>query len=188
MSQSSSLEENVRTSALSPCISSFSARQSYKLEDLGFLPNSKRTPLPISPMKTIPLSPPEFIAPCGIDCRLCRAFTRPQQACPGCRAVGAGKSSSCATCKIKNCAKLAELGSDFCVVCQDFPCYLIKRLDQRYRTKYAAQPIENLHFIRLNGLAAFIEQEDRQWTCPHCGARLCMHKPQCGICGREWRM
>ena len=142
---------------------------------------------PSNSMKTTSLTPPELIAPCGIDCRLCYAYIRPHKACPGCRAEGPAKPISCAACKIKNCPKLASLGSDYCIDCDDFPCFLIKRLDKRYRTKYSTQPIQNLHFIRLNGIAAFIEKEDRQWTCPRCGATLSMHKPNCLSCGFEWR-
>jgi rubredoxin len=25
-----------------------------------------------------------------------------------------------------------------------------------------------------------------KWTCPECGERLCMHKPQCLNCGYTW--
>lgn len=138
-------------------------------------------------MITTPLTPAELIAPCGINCRLCYAYIRSKKTCPGCRTGSPDKSSSCAGCKIKNCVKLAALGSYYCIDCEDFPCFLIKRLDKRYRTKYSAQPIQNLHLIRLDGIAAFLEKEDRQWACPHCGAILCMHRSECPSCGATWR-
>jgi hypothetical protein len=133
-----------------------------------------------------PLTTPALIAPCGIDCRLCHAFARRQVTCPGCRGEDTFKSPSCAACRIKNCVRRASLPGGWCYECEQFPCFLIKRLDKRYRTKYGAHPIENLLFIRDHGLQAFVELENRRWACPRCGQVLCMHKPHCLSCGYEW--
>ncbi len=130
---------------------------------------------------------PILIAPCGIDCRLCRAFVRVRQACPGCRGGDTNKARSCVTCRIKNCEKLAAGKLVYCFDCDEFPCALITRLDKRYRTRYATSPIENLLNIRDHGIQAFITDENRKWTCPRCGVMLCMHKPQCLSCGFDWQ-
>ena len=131
------------------------------------------------------LTTPAWIAPCGLDCRLCRAYTRDKKPCPGCRARGPNKSQSCWTCKIKNCAHLAGGEIEFCFDCGEFPCALLLHLDKRYRTRYGTSPIANLRRIQGSGLAGFIEFEDQAWACPECGARLSMHKPACPACG--WR-
>jgi hypothetical protein len=47
--------------------------------------------------------------------------------------------------------------------------------------------IDNLTSIQENGILHFVEDENRKWTCPACGAMICMHKPQCLACGYVWR-
>lgn len=127
-----------------------------------------------------------MIAPCGINCRLCRAYTRDQKACPGCRGEDAGKANACVICKIKTCEKMANGGFGYCFECDEFPCASLTHLDKRYRTKYATSTIENLLDIQKNGIQNFIEAENKKWACPECGAMMCMHKPQCLSCGYVW--
>jgi hypothetical protein len=95
---------------------------------------------------------------------------------------------SCVACTIKNCPELVRSGITYCFECDGFPCILLKRLDKRYRTKYAASPIANLRFIREHGVRRFIREEKAQWTCPSCGGLLCMHLPECPRCGHAWRV
>jgi hypothetical protein len=130
---------------------------------------------------------PDLIAPCGIDCRLCRAYGRDKQACPGCRGEDTFKSKFCVTCRMKNCEILAEGQLEYCFECDQFPCARLSQLDKRYRTKYETSPIDNLIRIREIGISNFVESENEQWACPECGALLCMHKPQCLACGHAWR-
>jgi hypothetical protein len=129
---------------------------------------------------------PILIAPCGINCRLCYAYIREKNHCPGCRGDDSQKMKSCLACRIKNCEKLMEGDFKYCYECDTFPCMLVKHLDKRYRTKYGTQPIENLIWIKTEGIERFVESENMKWTCPECGVMLCMHKPQCLTCGYEW--
>lgn len=129
---------------------------------------------------------PTLIAPCGINCRLCHAFVREKNICPGCRIDDSHKMKSCLMCRIKNCEKLLKGGFKYCYECDIFPCALVKHLDKRYRTKYGASPIDNLNTILKNGIDQLIENEYSKWICPECGAILCMHKPQCLSCGYIW--
>jgi hypothetical protein len=135
-----------------------------------------------NPTPTFPL----FLAPCGIDCRLCRAYTRERKPCPGCRLESAHKSPACVNCRMKNCEKLVSGKYEFCFECDVFPCALVKHLDQRYRTRYATSPIANLRSIQAGGIQNFMAAETRKWTCSGCGALLCMHKPECLACGTTW--
>jgi hypothetical protein len=132
------------------------------------------------------LTTPILIAPCGINCRLCRAYVRDRKACPGCRGDDTFKAISCVNCKIKNCAKLVSGEIEFCYDCGEFPCPRLAHLDNRYRTKYAASPIDNLVSIKTTGIENFVESENKKWICPECGSMICMHKPQCLSCGYEW--
>jgi hypothetical protein len=136
---------------------------------------------------TIPNSTsPALIAPCGLNCRLCHALARDKNACPGCRGDDLRKLPSCLACRIKNCERMAVEELEYCFECTDFPCPLVAHLDKRYRTKYAASPIENLLSIKEIGIINFISRENKKWACPECGALLCMHKPQCLSCGYLW--
>jgi len=128
-----------------------------------------------------------LIAPCGMNCRLCRAYVREKKPCPGCRADDAGKPKTRVTCRIKNCDHITNGKIRYCSYCDSFPCDALNHLDKRYRTKYGMSMIDNLKNIETSGIRKFIECERRKWTCPDCGQIICVHKPQCPSCGRKWR-
>lgn len=139
-------------------------------------------------MKVTQLSDPQLlVAPCGINCRLCRAYVRIGQSlpCPGCRGEDTSKPRSCVHCRMKNCEKLVQNGSSFCYECDEFPCFLVKRLDKRYRLKYSTSVIDNLRYIQQHGLEAFAVMDEQRWTCPQCSALMSMHLPGCQACGYQ---
>jgi hypothetical protein len=134
----------------------------------------------------------KIIAPCGINCGLCRAYIRDSQPCYGCRSGGcrdcdSNKSKTCRTCAIMNCTKLAAGNHRFCFSCADYPCAKLLHLDRRYRTKYGVSVMENLGRIKSIGVKRFVAEETTKWACPECGSRLSMHKPECGNCGYTWQ-
>ncbi len=129
--------------------------------------------------------PPSLIAPCGMNCRLCRAFNRERNKCPGCRGDDSLKSQSCVSCKIKNCPELE--GKRFCHLCRKFPCNLFDNLDKRYRTKYGLSVVENLQNIKKYGVRAFIRNEKIKWQCPQCTSLVCVHKTECIACNYAWK-
>ncbi len=126
---------------------------------------------------------PTLIAPCGINCHLCRAYLRDKKVCPGCRGEDTLKAKSCVTCRIKVCEKREKGKIGFCFDCDEFPCARLTHLDKRYRTKYETSVIN----IKKFGINWFVENENKKWTCPECGEMLSMHKPQCLSCGYAWR-
>jgi hypothetical protein len=138
-------------------------------------------------LKTIPTNP-TLIAPCGINCRLCRAYSRDRKPCPGCRGDDTLKSNSCVTCRIKNCEKMINGKIEYCFKCDEFPCARLTHLDKRYRIKYGTNLIDNLESIKKSGITHFVKNENKKWTCPECGSMICMHKPQCLSCGHVWRI
>ena len=115
------------------------------------------------------------------------AFLREKNACPGCRGADAGKPKTRVRCRIKTCRHLKRGAKKFCSGCGNFPCDPLKHLDQRYRTKYGMSMLANLEHIRRHGIGAFVRSEETRWACQQCGARLCVHKPQCLSCGCAWR-
>ena len=130
---------------------------------------------------------PTLIAPCGLNCRLCHAYARDKNVCPGCRGEDTSKSKSCLACQIKNCEKMVKGKVEYCFDCDEFPCKRLAHLDKRYRIKYGTSVIDNLTNIQKIGIINLVKNENKKWTCPECGSMICMHKPQCLSCGYVWR-
>ncbi len=128
----------------------------------------------------------DLIAPCGMNCGICLGYLREKNHCSGCRDDGKSYPAYCVSCIIKNCAILNETESGFCYECSKFPCRRLKQLDKRYRTRYMMSMLENLEFIREKGIAEFMEKERIRWTCPGCGATLCVHRKFCLNCGENF--
>ncbi len=128
-----------------------------------------------------------LIAPCGINCRLCRAYGRNKKTCPGCRGDDGLKSKVCAACLIKNCGKLIEGSFQYCFRCDEFPCSRLRRLEKRYTSHYGVSVLKNLMEIQKNGINSFVKNENKKWICSKCGEMLCMHKAHCISCGHAWR-
>ncbi len=122
-----------------------------------------------------------LIAPCGINCALCLAFQREKNHCDGCRSDNI-PFKSCKSCVIKNCEAQLHNGWSDCSPCEK-PCARLKQLDKRYRTKYSTNVLENLAYIRDHGMDAFLDKQAAEWTCPDCGALICMHRGKCLKCG-----
>lgn len=117
----------------------------------------------------------EMIAPCGMNCNICVGHLRTERTCPGCRETGK-------KCTIKNCDRIKEIG--FCSdKCKKFPCTRLKKLDERYRTKYGMSMIENLEEIKENGIKEFLEKQEKKYRCPECPGVICVHDGKCYECG-----
>ena len=117
-----------------------------------------------------------LIAPCGMNCALCLAYQRKKNHCSGCRIDDPGKFKSRSKCIILNCDKRQSSEADFCYVCSSFPCRRLKDLDKRYRTKYGMSMLENLEYIKINGIETFVENESKRWKCKNCGEIVCVHR------------
>ncbi len=133
---------------------------------------------------------PELIAPCGMNCRICIAFSgytmkgeKRKHHCSGCRSSDRNSLSRarCAFIK-KHCNKLATGQIEYCFECTAFPCTHLKTLDNRYRRKYQMSLIENLHQIQTQGIQQFLKNEQEKWKCPNCGGIVCVHNKTCYTC------
>jgi hypothetical protein len=128
-----------------------------------------------------------LMAPCGMNCRLCSAYIREKEACPGCRGDDSIKAKTRITCRIKNCDTIRHDKAKYCFSCDRFPCDRLNHLSERYRTQYGMSMIDNLEHIKKYGIRHFIRNEKERWTCPECRELICVHKPQCLVCGHKWR-
>ena len=124
-----------------------------------------------------------LVAPCGMYCRICKAYLREKNKCPGCSGLNNNKPITRVKCKIKKCEVLKKEKAKFCFECVNFPCENLKHLDNRYRTKYNMSMIENLENIKNFGVKKFVKNEDVRWTCSHCGGTICVHNGYCNSCG-----
>lgn len=132
----------------------------------------------------------ELIAPCGMNCAICSSYLARQHDlrkqgimrsyCAGCRPRG----KNCTHMK-NHCDLVGKGLVKYCYDCPDFPCRRLKALDKRYRTNYRMSMIENLEFIRENGVEKLLEKEAEKWRCPNCGGVICCHNGICFECGLE---
>ncbi len=132
----------------------------------------------------------ELIAPCGMNCGICSGYLAlandvrnkgiRTNYCAGCRPRG----KNCAFIK-KQCELLMNGQVQYCYECDDFPCRNLKHIDKRYKERYRMSMVENLEYIRENGMEAFLEKEEEKWRCPECGAVICCHNGICYSCGLE---
>jgi hypothetical protein len=129
-----------------------------------------------------------LIAPCGMNCSLCIAYMFNKydlnkegfhrKYCPGC--IDRGKN--CTFYLGKKCDLIATGKIRFCYECDTFPCDGLKRLDKRYKTKYNLSMIDNLNYIKENGMEQFIAKEKNKWKCSDCGDLICCHNGLCLNC------
>jgi hypothetical protein len=139
-------------------------------------------------MPTTPRAESEtrLIAPCGLNCGLCRAHGRARNPCRGCRVAKGTISNTPTTCAIRNCKELTGGNHRFCTTCPEFPCTDLLHLARRYRANYRVNIIANLLQIESIGINRFFTEETVKWSCPRCGTLLCMHKARCPQCGHAW--
>ncbi|MDD5222405.1 MAG: DUF3795 domain-containing protein [bacterium] len=131
-----------------------------------------------------------LIAPCGMNCGLCSSYLAMvhdlkrlgimKTYCPGCRPRG----KNCAFMK-KQCKLLGSGQVRYCFECGEFPCRILKHLDQRYRERYRMSMIENLTYIKKHGIRKFLKKEADKWRCSKCGDVVCCHNGICFKCGQE---
>jgi hypothetical protein len=128
-----------------------------------------------------------LIAPCGMNCSLCIAYQFKENDinkkgfhksyCPGC--IPRGKNCT----HMGDCCELLGKGKiRFCFECEVYPCKRLKALDKRYRTKYHMSMIENLDYIKENGIEEFLKKEEVKWRCRECGGKICCHNGLCLNC------
>ena len=102
----------------------------------------------------------QMIAPCGLDCSICKRALAETDPCPGCLGPDEHKPEFCAKqCGIILCAKRREKGYEYCDECPDYPCGDVMEKENRYTSKYPLyeSPKKNLQAIRELGMDGFLE-------------------------------
>lgn len=125
----------------------------------------------------------DYLAPCGIDCKLCsRHLDKKRPPCAGCLRGGSVTSTHSDTCRIKQCA--FTQGLLYCFDCEKYPCVRIRRLEKRYRENYGYLLLEAGETARRQGAGALLEEQRTRYTCPACGGLICLHSGVCSECGK----
>ena len=130
-----------------------------------------------------------MIAPCGLDCSLCKRALAETDPCPGCGGPDAQKPAFCSEeCGIVRCRKRKENGWAYCDECPDYPCGDVTEKEERYTSRYPLyeSPAKNLRDIRELGMERFLENEREQWTCGTCGHIVSVHTGICSGCGKQY--
>jgi len=131
----------------------------------------------------------KMVAPCGLDCSLCRRAHEAENACPGCLGPDENKPEFCsARCDIIRCEKRKKFQYRFCDECPEFPCEYTTERENRYRSKYVLteSPFENLEMIRKEGMEKFLHRQKDLWTCKSCGGVISVHNGICSQCGKQY--
>ena len=131
-----------------------------------------------------------LIAPCGMNCSLCSGYLVFKNEvkrkgikmlyCTGCRS----RDKQCAFLK-KRCEILLNHKVTYCYECPTYPCDRLKQLDERYRTHFHISFLENLTFIKKNGIHKFLKKQNKEWKCQTCGEMICCHNGICFHCGLD---
>ena len=131
----------------------------------------------------------EMIAPCGLNCSLCKRALSETNPCPGCRGPKENKPEFCSDqCGIILCRKRIENGYRFCDECPDYPCADVTEKETRYTSRYPLyeSPAQNLREIRENGMEKFLEKEREERVCGECGHIVSVHTGICSGCGKQY--
>ncbi len=126
-----------------------------------------------------------MIAPCGMNCSICLSQFRSPKSCDGCNSNSENMPKYCSTCKIRDCEIRLKNNYKYCSQCDILPCTRLKQLDKRYRNKYGMSMLENLSYIKENGIRKFVRNEKTRWACSECGRVLCVHRENCQLCGKK---
>lgn len=133
---------------------------------------------------------PEHIAPCGMNCGVCKSYLAYSRGVPKKK----GEVSHCSGCRVrdKNCAFIKrdcprKVGGQlsFCYRCPDMPCERLAKLDERYRIRYGMSMIENQKMIRDSGMGEFLRSQYEKYRCPSCGDVVSVHDGKCYKCGYQ---
>jgi hypothetical protein len=130
---------------------------------------------------------PELIAPCGMNCGICKWFLAYSSGIPKER----GKISHCSGCLPRNkncfikrgCRKLRKKEINSCYECDKMPCENLGRLDRRYRQRYDMSMVENLRELKEKGINEFLRVQREKYRCPECGGVVSVHDGKCYACG-----
>ncbi len=132
----------------------------------------------------------ELTAPCGLYCGSCRQYlaksegllekTGLKQGCDGCRI----RDKNCTFIK-RDCKSLKTKELDFCFECESFPCENLQKLNEIYIGRFNTSLIDNLDRIKQTGVDQWVKEQQKLFTCGHCGEKTSIHEKKCYYCNQK---
>lgn len=127
----------------------------------------------------------------GINFPLKKQMASAPVICHGCKTDVVFKG--CQMCPIRKCAReMADI--ETCLDCRRYPCLRYKLVDlirwiagMNRKLPHLTEIPRNLPVIREKGLAVWLEEQKKLWTCPDCGASFSWYQRECHGCGRDVR-
>jgi hypothetical protein len=139
-----------------------------------------------------------YAAPCGLYCGACSILIAHQEdnqklkekltrvygvaagdiKCEGC--LSESPFLFCRVCSIKTCAREKKI--EGCFQCNDFPCKLVNEFPFPAATQVM---LRSVPAWKEMGTAQWMEEEEKRYTCPHCGGRLFRGVTRCRHCKGE---
>jgi hypothetical protein len=102
--------------------------------------------------------------------------------CYGCKSKKVAKF--CQSCVLKNCAEKKK-HVDFCIECTDFPCQPLEGFKNDKQCPYHIEVYDNLKTIKEHGLAHWLKDMEKRWSCSQCGKAHDWFTPECPDCGNK---
>lgn len=108
--------------------------------------------------------------------------------CDGC--LSDRVAPSCRECPagFRDCAR--EHGVRWCFECSDFPCGRLedfRDIHVENGISHHQHLVDELYYLKENGIEAWLDKKDREGRCPQCGRRVYWCSRVCPDCGREIR-
>lgn len=126
----------------------------------------------------------DLIAPCGMNCGICKFYYREKNTCKGCRSLDKKNPITRYNCIIRECKILKDKKLKYCSdKCDNYPCKRLIALNKRYNTKYHMSMLKNLEYIKKHGIDKFLDKEKQNWECPKCNEIITCHGGMCLTCG-----
>jgi len=128
------------------------------------------------------------IAPCGMNCGICKAYLAYSRKVP----YKKGEVSHCTGCLVRNkncafikrdCPKKVGKQLKFCYECSEMPCKELAKLDALYKSRYCMSMVENQKTIQEKGMDAFLKSQAEKYRCSNCGDVISVHDRKCYACG-----
>jgi hypothetical protein len=123
---------------------------------------------------------------CGLYCGACpimlitKAGTGTER-CYGCKSEQ--PTGYCAMCGIKACAR--RKGYAFCDEYADLnTCEQLQKFVEDPKWPYQQGVLKNMEMIRSDGLAKWLEGQEKRWRCANCGAPHSWWDGNCPQCGQ----
>jgi hypothetical protein len=125
---------------------------------------------------------------CGVYCGACPVMLATRagkiddaQQCYGCKSLK--PTGFCTTCGIKTCAQ--HKGIEFCHQCNELiTCGLMQKFVSDTQYPYGQCVLKNMQMIQEEGLAKWLERQDKRWRCKNCDAEHSWYHNACPQCGQ----